>query len=310
VYNHMAMNDFDLKPLPPFRLDLTVWTLRRRAENAVDRWDGHTYRRVLPLPRGPVEIAVRQYGTATAARLRLAVAGRRLSAPLQTAVTEALDRLLGLNVDTTRFHQFARGHPQLDELARRFYGVKPPRFTGMYEALLNAIACQQLTLTFGIGLLNTLAVRYGKRIGTGASAVHAFPQPDALAGAELEELRSLGFSGNKARAIIELARQIVSGELALEALAELPDHAVLARLQALYGVGRWTAEYALLRGLGRTHIFPGDDAGARNNLQRWLNLPEALDYQAVRKVMDTWHGFGGLIYFHLLLRRLAEAGYV
>ncbi|MBV8610422.1 MAG: hypothetical protein JO034_23555, partial [Singulisphaera sp.] len=40
---------FPLKPVPPFRLDLTVWTLRRRPDNAVDRWDGQTYRRVLSL---------------------------------------------------------------------------------------------------------------------------------------------------------------------------------------------------------------------------------------------------------------------
>ena len=42
---------FSLAPTPPFRLDLAVWTLRRRVENGVDRWDGTTYRRVLPLGR-------------------------------------------------------------------------------------------------------------------------------------------------------------------------------------------------------------------------------------------------------------------
>ena len=38
---------FTLQPVPPFRLDLTAWALRRRPHNAVDRWDGDTYRRVL-----------------------------------------------------------------------------------------------------------------------------------------------------------------------------------------------------------------------------------------------------------------------
>jgi hypothetical protein len=75
-------------------------------------------------------------------------------------------------------------------------------------------------------------------------------------------------------------------------------------------VGRWTAEYVLLRGLGRTNIFPGDDVGARNNLQRWLHLAGPLDYAGVRRTLARWQRFGGLIYFHLLLDRLEEAGYL
>ena len=76
---------------------------------------------------------------------------------------------------------------------------------------------------------------------------------------------------------------------------------MLARLRALRGVGRWTAEYALLRGFGRLHVFPGDDVGARNNLQRWLGLLEPLDYDGVARVLDRWQPFQGLVYLHLLL---------
>ena len=62
--------------------------------------------------------------------------------------------------------------------------------------------------------------------------------------------------------------------------------------------------------MGRTHVFPGDDVGARNNLRRWLHLPEPLDYQGVRRIMSRWNGYAGLVYFHLLLDRLAEAGHL
>src|SRR5437660_12834793 len=54
---------FVVLPTLPFRLDLTVWTARRRSGNAVDRWDGHVYRRVLVLHGTPVEIAVEQAGS-------------------------------------------------------------------------------------------------------------------------------------------------------------------------------------------------------------------------------------------------------
>ena len=65
----------------------------------------------------------------------------------------------------------------------------------------------------------------------------------------------------------------------------------------------------MLRRLGRTHIFPGDDV-VLENLQRWLNLPDPLDYDAVYRTLARWRSYGGLIYFHLLLDRLAEAGHL
>ena len=58
------------------------------------------------------------------------------------------------------------------------------------------------------------------------------------------------------------------------------------------------------------HVFPGDDVGARNNLLRWLGLEGPLDYDGVRRVLSPWSPYGGLIYFHLLLDRLAEARYI
>jgi DNA-3-methyladenine glycosylase II len=82
----------------------------------------------------------------------------------------------------------------------------------------------------------------------------------------------------------------------------------VARLCALRGVGRWTAEYVLLRGLGRLHVFPGDDVGARNKLQRWLGLLEPLDYDGVQRTLAKWQPFQGLVYLHLLLKALQLEG--
>jgi DNA-3-methyladenine glycosylase II len=110
--------------------------------------------------------------------------------------------------------------------------------------------------------------------------------------------------------MIELAQAITEGGLNLEELIERPDEAAVERLRELRGIGRWSAEYVLLRGLGRTHIFPGDDVGTRNALQRWLHFSAPLDYAAVQQALAPWQRFGGLIYFHLLLDRLAASGYL
>ena len=102
---------------------------------------------------------------------------------------------------------------------------------------------------------------------------------------------------------------IADGRLDLDPIESLGDEPAMERLLELRGVGRWTAEYALLRGLGRTHVFPGDDVGGRQNLGRWLHLRRSLDYRGVHRVLSRWKPYGGLIYFHLLLQRLDEAGH-
>ena len=109
----------------------------------------------------------------------------------------------------------------------------------------------------------------------------------------------LGFSRAKARSIVELAAGIGSGTFTPTAIETLDDREAVQALLRLRGVGRWTAEYALLRGLGRLHVFPGDDVGARNNLARWLDRREPLDYAGVQAAVHHWQPYAGLVYFHL-----------
>ena len=77
-----------------------------------------------------------------------------------------------------------------------------------------------------------------------------------------EALRELSFSRQKARAILGIAQAAADGSLLLEGMEALDDAAVMERLTALQGIGRWSAEYVLLRGWA-AHVFPGDDVGGR-----------------------------------------------
>jgi DNA-3-methyladenine glycosylase II len=140
--------------------------------------------------------------------------------------------------------------------------------------------------------------------------MRAFPGPEVLASADPGDVKRLGFSHAKARAIVDAARAIASGDLDLEGLDPLEDAAAIERLTRLRGVGRWTAEYVLLRGLGRLHVFPGDDVGAHNKLRRLFDIDTALDYDAVKRLLRPWHPYAGVVYFHLLLYSLTESGVV
>lgn len=301
---------FVLEPTPPFRLDLTAWTLRRRPDNVIDRWDGQTYRRVLVEDGNPFEIAVTQFEQSGMPRLRVSVTGEVPGSDKKAYINTALERLLGIHVDLTEFYRFCEKDEALRFPANQFRGSKPPRFPTYFETLVNAIACQQITLTLGIRLLNRLTEACGSTIETEKGSFHAFPRPQQLANMDIEKLREMGFSYRKAGYLTGLAQAVTEGQFDLEEIEKLDDKEAVKRLCTLKGVGRWTAEYFLLRGLGRTHIFPGDDVGARNNLQRWLRLSEPMNYDEVHKSLRQWDAYGGLIYFHLLLKSLTEKGII
>ena len=239
----MSRNTFCLEAVVPFRLDLTAWTLRRRPHNLVDRWDGETYRRTLALSGGgPVEVAVVQTGSAKSPRLQVTVHGNPLRPEGKQAVTVALERLLGHRIDLAAFYRLASRDADLGQLVRRFRGMKPPRFPSVFEGVVNGIACQQLSLTLGIHLLNRLAENHGLSMVANGGACNAFPRPEDLTHATPEKLRPLGFSRQKSRAMIELAQIDAEGHAGLEGLRAFPDPDALARLKQLRGVGRWTAE--------------------------------------------------------------------
>jgi DNA-3-methyladenine glycosylase II len=311
----MEMMTFTVPARPPFRLDLTVWALRRRPDNAIDRWDGRTYRRVLVLEGRPLEIEVVQVGEPDRAELQVTATGTGLGLDTEPCLRPLLSSLLGRPGDQEAFYRLAATDAGLSALADRLRGLKPPRFPTLFEALVNAIACQQITLTLGIRLLNRLAERYGPVVPKGDGQAHdglahGFPRPCDLGAADPDDLRSLGFSRQKARAMLELAQAVATGRRDLDTIAAVDDATAVKRLCELRGVGRWTAEYVLLRGLGRLNVFPGDDVGARNNLGRWLGLPDALDYGGVHRAVAPWQSYAGLVYLHLLIDKLAASGQV
>ena len=297
-----------VRPIPPFRLDLTVWALRRRPRNQIDQWDGVTYRRVIVVTGRPTELAVRQEGSLTEPRLIVTATPSLRTPSERKLVRTALDRLLGLRIDLSDWYRMAEGHRRLRALADRFRGVKPPRFPTVFEALVNAFACQQLSLVVGLELLNRLAAVCDVRRGIGERARYAFPAARDVARVAPARYHAIGFSRQKVRALLTLARGIARGEIDVERLALGDDQTALAQLRELRGVGRWTAEYVLLRGLGRLHVFPGDDVGAQKSLARWLGRPGPLDYNGVSRALDKWRPYAGMLYFHLLLDGLSKAG--
>jgi O-6-methylguanine DNA methyltransferase len=130
----------------------------------------------------------------------------------------------------------------------------------VFTALAQAIAYQQLT------------GRAAETIWTRVCALFPYrpegPDPARVAKASIDTLRTAGLSTAKARAISDLARKCQDGTVpALDALDALSDEEIIAKLTAVRGVGRWTAEMLLMFRLGRGDVFPVDDYGVQKGFQ-------------------------------------------
>lgn len=299
-----------LEPRGPFRLDLTVWALHRQPGNRIDLWDGQTYRRCLVIGDSVLLVEVRQEGEDDAPRLAVRLQGAGSDRPgVRAAAAAQLVRILGLDVDLSGFYARAARDPLLAPLARRYRGLKPPRFPSLFEALANAIACQQVSLAAGIALLGRLAQAFGAAPAQ-APTLHAFAQPAALRAIDPAALHALGWSRQKAQYLLDVAARLDAGELPEAQLEQAGDAELLRQLCTLRGIKRWSSQYVALRGMGRLGVFPVDDVGAHKHLTAWLDLPARLDAASTEALVSRWQPDAGLVYFHLLLRRLEAQGQI
>lgn len=244
-----------------------------------------------------LEIAVVQHGSASAPRLEAALSPHRLGSAAKNIAAATLTRLLGLDRDLSGFYTQAAADETLAPLAQRYRGLKPPRFPTVFECLLNAVACQQLSIEAGLTLLNRLAAT----AHPDQPAPPPFPAPAEVAALTSQQLRAAGFSAQKTNTIHALAAATHAGLLDLEALEQADNESAGARLLQLRGIGPWSADYVLLRGLGRLSVFPRGDIGAFNGLRRLLATDSADEAQ---QALSRWTPYAGLVYFHLLLNGL------
>ncbi len=283
------MTALSLAAPPPFDLPLTARVLARSPHNVIDRVDAAgEWSRVVALPRGPSLVRARQRGA------RILVEAEPAAAADRRALAAFVTRLFALGADLAPFRRRLAREPGFAEVARRCAGLHPQRFPSLFEALANGIACQQLSLDAGLTRLARLAERFGPRTRDGARV--GPPDPARVAEAPLPLLREAGLPAPRAAALRELARMPLD-RLADE-LAPLSDEEARARLRELPAVGPWTADYVLLRGLGRLDVFPAGDVGAARTLGRILG--RALDPRAAAAIAARFAPQRGMLYFCML----------
>jgi len=248
---------------------------------------------------GPTVVRVRQ-DRPDALQVSIRAAGHADS----ESVLALLRRMLGTDRDLAPFYAAASRIPWLAPLARRMRGLKPPRYPTLWEACVNAIVFQQVSVHAASTIMRRLVAALGPEVADEGVALRVFPAVDTLLSAPDDILRTAGLSAAKIGALRRAGEAIANGELD-EATLEASDGAEAARLlRRVKGIGPWTATLILLRGLGRLDVFPANDSGVARSLA-FVAGAAAFDAQADLEALGPQRG---MLYFHLLLARLEARG--
>ncbi len=276
-------------PRRPYSLALTAARYARFPE-AVDQFDGRAYQRLLPLGRRGVLVEVVQTGAPGAAFLDVALTGPDADSPPALAASRRIvDVALGAAQPVRGFYRTFASDPVIGTAIADFRGLRAAGVPSLWEALVTAILAQQVNLQFAYDIRRELAETFGRRARIGGRTRIAFPEPRSLGAETAAALRRFRLSDAKARAILGLARAFGDGDLDEATVAALDDEAAIERLTAFQGVGRWTAEIALLRGLGRADIFPAGDLGVVKYLaQGLLGRRARAKEDAMRRFAERW----------------------
>jgi DNA-3-methyladenine glycosylase II len=224
-------------------------------------------------------------------RVEPAPGGVRIE-PASPAAKLEIGRLLGLPYELGPFQAWAAADPVLGPIVVRLAGFRPTLNPRPFEALVVAITTQQISLRAAAAIRG----RFVEHFGVKHDKAWEFPSRERIATTSPDDISAIGFSRSKAVYVVALARS----DLDFDALAVLPDEAVIATLTALPGLGRWTADWYLARHLARPRAWPAGDLGLRKAVAAFYADGRPLSIQEVRAMEERFAPFQNLSAQYLL----------
>ena len=296
---------FELPMEGPYDLTRCAWAFSHFPQDGTDIWIPPRetlpaeYHRLHVVEDEPILIMVQQEFGAKDGRVRLIVRTHPARPRNVSLLRERVRWQFQGDTSLEGFYRRARNHPFLRPLVKALYGVKPLRPSTVFEMAVIALSEQQISLNAAVQIRSRLIRALGKKILVAGREYHAFPTPQALARRTVRDLREVSFSTRKSEYLIDLARKVAANGLDLEGLRHRPNEEVISTLTSLRGFGRWSAEYLLARGLGRTEVVAGADLGIQNLVGKYLGAGRRVTEKELRKMMEEWGPYKRWVVFYL-----------
>ena len=276
----------DLAVRQPFDLGTTMTFLAARAIHGIEHFDGTMYRRSLALPNGHGVAVVAGDAVVKSGRTHVRVTFNLADWRDLAPAVRRVRRLLDLDSDPVAIDAALGGDSVLAPLVASRPGLRVPGSVDPFETLVRAVVGQQVS----VGGARTIVGRVARATGTPLTLAddhltHVFPSPAELASIDPA---LLPMPMRRRATLIDLADRIALGKVALDAGADRDD--VRQALLDVPGIGPWTADYVLMRGLGDPDVFLGADLGVRQALS---SLGTSAD------VADRWRPWRSYAVHHL-----------
>jgi DNA-3-methyladenine glycosylase II len=282
----------DIACREPFDLGLSLRAMRSFGTGAVDEMLLPVLRLGVWLEGRPTLVEARQVS------FDPAVVRASASPPAaEQALRDLAERVVNAAMDLGSFYQLVAEHEVLGPLTGELRGLKPFRPADLFDMMVMAITEQQISLVASQHIQARLVQRFGGEI----EGMPVFPRPEALAEASLDALTACGLSRRKAEYVSGVAREVAAGALDLGTLETASNDEVRSRIVALRGFGLWSADYILVRGLGRVDGAPVDDLGIRRVLGDMLGDGRLLTPAEAGTALAPFAPYQGLAVFYLLV---------
>ncbi len=219
---------------------------------------------------------------------------------VQEEVVDYIWDLFDLDTDLKLFYQMAEKDELLKKVIDKYYGLRIIGIPDLFEAIIWAIIGQQINLAFAYSLKRSFVENFGEKFIYNEEEYWLFPEPEVISKLSVSDLTKLKFTRRKAEYVIGVAQKMNLGELSKDDLLKEKDfEKVQKALLSLRGVGKWTANYVMMKCLNYKSAFPIEDVGLHNAIKFQLGLDEKPTIDEIMELSKEWTGWEAYATFYL-----------
>ena len=296
---------FSITAVPPFNFELSA-QIFANGDPQIRRYEKGRFHQVIRIKGKLSLVSLESVGTVEDPILSIELrSNRRLTIEDKNEAKKTVTSLFNLDFNLTAFYEAVGNDKIMANLARKLFGLKSPTTQFAFEALVDSIVEQQISLKVANTFERRIIKKWGDALSLGDEIFYAYPTPKSLATATQQELRTVGLSERKAEYIRNVAAITSEGKLDLETLkTNKSADDIIDELDKVRGVGVWTAELTMLRGMSRLEALPADDLGLRRTISNYYCGEKPITSSEARKIAENWGKWKGLAAYYLIVAEM------
>jgi DNA-3-methyladenine glycosylase II len=290
-----------INPKTPFNFELSA-KIFSNGDPQIQRYEKGSYWQLIWLNNKLVLITVRSLGSVDKPELSVSIKpDNELNKKDSELARKILTSIFNLDFDLKYFYNDMFEDRIMSKLTLKLCGLNSPTTPTFFEAIVSSIIEQQISLKAARSIETKMIKEFGNMLQLDDETYYSFPTPETISNLEKEDLRGSGLSFRKAEYVIGLSKKIEENKLNLNELKNKNTSEIINELLKIRGIGVWTAELAVIRGLHRFVALPADDIGLRRVVSHYYNNDKPVSADELRRIAKGWGKWSGLVAFYLVV---------